>query len=252
MYGPGPGPVPPRRGTPTHVIWLRVLFAVLPLLSCGFLAAAAPLRLAVVTQRARDWVLFCVSVVITLTCLILMPDDVETLQADLVMGSLLLHAALYTGYFLYADIRHFENRQAAPAAPARGIPPYGTTFPAGVAGTGYGYPAQTGQTGQAGRTYPGMPPVTAPPYARPQPPVAGPAQPHQPQPHQPQPVQQPIPAPHQQPPHQPVQAPPQPPVQAPHQPPQQQPASPAAPRIDQVRAELDELSDLLRREDGGR
>ncbi|MCP9975516.1 hypothetical protein [Streptomyces somaliensis] len=39
--------------------------------------------------------------------------------------------------------------------------------------------------------------------------------------------------------------------------PAQPPAAPrteesAAPRIDRVRAELDELSDLLRREDGGR
>lgn len=222
MYGPGP--VPPRRGTPTHVIWLRVLFAVLPLLSCGFLAAAAPLRLAVVTRRARDWVLFCVSVVITLTCLILMPDDVETLQADLVMGSLLLHAALYTGYFLYADIRHFERRASAPAAPAPAASPYGTTFPAG--GAGYGYPPQARQT------YPGVPPVAMPPYARPQPPVGGPAQP---QPVQPQPVPQPV----------------RPPQQQPQPQPQGQ-AQPAAPRIDQVRAELDELSDLLRREDGGR
>ncbi|GGQ03460.1 hypothetical protein [Streptomyces roseolilacinus] len=214
MYGPGP--VPPQRRTPTHVVVLRVLFAVLPLLSLGFLTGAATLRLAVVTRRPRDWGLFGVSVIVTLLCMIFIPEDTDSMQANLSVGGILLNAALFTGYFLYADIRHHDTRAARPAGS-----PYATTFPLG---SGYGYPAPQP------RTHPGIPPAAMPQYGQPQPQVQVPPQ-----------VQVQVPAPPQ----------PQPqPQPRPSVPPQA--GAPAAPRIDQVRAELDELSDLLRREDGGR
>ncbi|NKY15552.1 hypothetical protein [Streptomyces somaliensis] len=205
MYGPGPGPVPPQRRTPIHVVVLRVLFAVLPLLSLGFLTGAATLRLALVTRRPRDWWLFGLSVLLTVTCMVLTADDTDSGRSSLGVAGLLLNAALFTGYFLYADIRH-HDLPASAAAPS----PYATTFPA--AGC-YGYPPQ-------GATYPGAPPAAVPPYGRPQPPAV-------------------------------------PGTPVPPRLPAQPPAAPraeesAAPRIDRVRAELDELSDLLRREDGGR
>ncbi|MEU7568449.1 hypothetical protein [Streptomyces fradiae] len=211
MYGPGP--VPPQGGTPTHVVVLRVLFAVLPLLSCGMLAAGALLRLALVTRRPRDWWLFGTSVIVTVVCMAAMPEDMETLRGDLVVGGLLLHAALVTGYFLYADIRHFDRRPHGPAAPA-GPSPYASTVPS--AGPGYGYPAAHGSPPYAGA------PAAPTPYGQLTPPAQLPPQAQPPRPHVP-----PAPA-------------------------QQRGAAPAAPRIDQVRAELDELSDLLRKEEGGR
>ncbi|MCP9958685.1 MULTISPECIES: hypothetical protein [Streptomyces] len=196
MYGPGP--VPPQRRTPTHVVVLRVLFAVLPLLSLGFLTGAATMRLALVTRRVLDWWLFALSVVLTVVSMVLTVDDTDSARSDLGVAGLLLNAALFTGYFLYADLRHHDLRAAGPAPS-----PYATTFPAGG---GQGYPPQ-------GVVYP-APPAAVPPYGPPQPhAVPAPATPA------------PVPA---------------------------RSGPPAAPRIDQVRAELDELSDLLRREDGGR
>jgi hypothetical protein len=179
------------------VIVLRVLFAVLPLLSVGFLTWGTMIRLAVVTRRALDWIMCGVSAAVMITGFALMPDDIETTQADLAMGLVLLNALGFTVYFLVADIRHDKVRLAPSAAPAA-FTPYGTTAPQHR--TGYGYPS------------------------RPQPvtPV-----PPQPQPHAGTPPQQSA-------------VPPQPAV------PPQSPVP--GPRIDQVRAELDELSDLLRKD----
>ncbi|MEU6879261.1 hypothetical protein [Streptomyces sp. NPDC046712] len=175
-----------------------MLFAVLPLLSIGFLTWGTMIRLAVVTRRTLDWILCGVSAAVMITGLVLMPDDVETTQADVAMSLVLLNALGFTVYFLVADIRHDKVRLAPPAGPAA-FTPYGTTVPQHRAG--YGYPPQ--------------PQAVTP----------------QPQP-QPQAMTPPPPA-----------VPPQPPV--------------PGPRIDQVRAELDELSDLLRKDpkdprEGGR
>lgn len=190
MYGPGPGFPPQRRHAPTHVVVWRVLFAVLPLLSLGFLTGAAMLRLALVTRKVRDWWLFGVSVVVTFTCLALV-EPVQSLQTNLAVAGVMLNAALFTGYFLYADIRHHDTR-VAHAAPAS---PYAATHPQVTGGYGYGYP---------------QPQTPPPPQAQPQP---------------------------------------QPYGRIPQQPQAQPPAAPQPPRIDQVRAELDELSDLLRKEE---
>lgn len=192
MYGHGYAPPPPPRAIPASVIVLRVLFAVLPLLSIGFLTWATMIRLAVVTQRARDWVLCAVSAAVMITGLVMLPDDVETTQADIAMAVVLLNAAAFTAYFLTVDIRWDRVRLGA-VPPGRPAPysPYGTTVPR----------PQTGY----------VPPAQQPQHAQPQPQPVVPPQPVGP----PQPV-----------------------------------APPQNPRIDQVRAELDELSDLLRKDEG--
>lgn len=193
MYGPGYGIVPPqpRRPSTAVVVVLRVVFALLPLLSLGFLTWATTLRLAIVTRRTLDWVLFVLSIVFMIVGLAFLPEDIDSLQADLAMGGVLLNAVLFTGYFLYADIRHHERRLAPPVP----VTPYATTSPQQA--PGYGYPQSYGPL----------------PQARP--------------PAQPQPARQPEP---------------QPPAQP------QPTAKPTSQRIDQVRAELDELSDLLRKD----
>ncbi|MDN3293118.1 hypothetical protein QWM81_03455 [Streptomyces ficellus] len=207
MYGPGPGIVPPqpRRPSTTAVVVLRVVFALLPLLSIGFLTWATTLRLAIVTRKALDWALFALSVVFIIVGLAFTTDDIDSLQMDLAMGGIILNAAVFTGYFLYADLRHYERRYAEPAPN-----PYAATFPQQTAG--YGYPQPYGHTPQPHL----QPPIPPQPHLQPEPQLQAPA----PAPIQPQPQ-------------------PQPPA----------PAKPPSHRIDQVRAELDELSDLLRKEE---
>ncbi|MCT4356504.1 hypothetical protein M5362_25575 [Streptomyces sp. Je 1-79] len=183
-----------------------MLFAMLPLFSIGFLTWGTMIRLAVVTRRTRDWILCGVSAAVMITGMILLPEDIETTQADIAMGLILLNATAFTVYFLVVDIRHDKVRLGlAPSAPAP-YSPYGTTVPRPQ--TGYGYPSAA------------VPPQpVAPPQQQQQ-------QPHQPQPHQPpRPQSTPTPTP---------------PVQNPQ----------PGPRIDQVRAELDELSNLLRKDEG--
>ena len=186
MYGHG---YPPQQERPAQgaLIGLRVLFVAMPVLTCGFLGWAPLLRLAILTRRTRDWLLFGLSLVLDITLLSLLAWIGETeVPSDLSVILFLINTLLLfcgsISYCLVAEIQHFA-RSGAPA-PATG---------------GYGYPP-TAVT------------VPAPGYPQPQP--------------QPQP---------------------QPPAQPPTAP--QQPAAPPQ-RIDQVRAELDELSNLLRKEEG--
>ncbi|WP_370413174.1 hypothetical protein [Streptomyces fradiae] len=199
MYGQGyppPATPPQRQGVPASVIVLRVLFAMLPLLSIGFLTWATALRIALLTRRVVDWILFVASIVLIIVCMVLMPDDVETTRADVVMATILLSAAAFTGYYLAVDIRHDRIRLHGPVPPTAPYNPYAATVPP--------HRHQVPQQPQQGY---GFPPV------------------------QPQPQPQP-------------------------QPQSQSQITPPSPRIDQVRAELDELSDLLRKDkdprDGGR
>ncbi|MEV7524062.1 hypothetical protein [Streptomyces sp. NPDC091371] len=184
MHGPG---IPPQHGprpTSGGVVALRVLFTLLPLLSCGFLAWGTMLRLALVTRRTRDWFLLGVSCVLAVGWVTLIGFD-DTPEVNGWQGNTGAGGTIFTGiatcvYFLIADIRHHERLAAAgtaswyPPQPAPYGPPHQTT-------PSYGYPPQA-----------------------------------------------PTPTPGQ------IQAPPQ---------------APAAPRIGQVRAELDELSELLRKQD---
>ncbi|MCJ1678954.1 hypothetical protein MTF65_16740 [Streptomyces sp. APSN-46.1] len=186
----GPGLPPPQHGhqpSSGGVVALRVLFALLPILSCGFLAGGTLLRLALVTRKSVDWVLLVVSGVLTVLWVVMIEldptADTSGWQSNVGVGGSLVSAVATCVYFLVADIRHYESRAAgAPPAPW--------------------YPAQPAPYAHPGRT--------APSYGYP--PAQAPDQTHVP----------------------------------PHVPPQVPPQPTPPPRIGQVRAELDELSELLR------
>ncbi|MEU3776488.1 hypothetical protein AB0F11_25475 [Streptomyces sp. NPDC032472] len=168
---------------------LRVLFALLPVLSCGFLGWATMLRLAIVTRKSADWILLAVNFALTVAWIALIGAD-PTPNTDGWQGNTGAFGTILTGvatcvYFLVADIRHYERKAAArtaawyPGQPAPYVPPQ-----AQAAGPAYGYPQPQVQ-----------PQVQ--PQPQPQTPAHGPVTP---------------------------------------------------PRIGQVRAELDELSELLRQQ----
>ncbi|MFH8796378.1 hypothetical protein [Streptomyces sp. NPDC017941] len=190
-YGPHVPPAPPGGSYVT----LRVLFVVLAVVTCGFLAWAAMLRLALVTRTVRDWVLLAVVVAVEATAVVLVvvdPGDEEfTGSGNTGMAILVSTLVPVIPYYLTMDIRHFSRvaRQirAAAFAQTQTPPPYQQTQFAG------GY----------------IPPQPQPQQPPPQPSYGYPA---------------PQPGPH---------------------------APPAPARIDQVRAELDELSDYLRKQEGG-
>ncbi|MFF3752934.1 hypothetical protein ACFYYH_21115 [Streptomyces sp. NPDC002018] len=221
MSGPGFAPTPPRRPHSAVLVLLRVLFVVLTVLSVGFLGWTAMLRIAVVRRRVVDWVLFCATLAATVGILLYIgtgeTEEPRDSDVALILVVFLL-AVVITTYYLIVDIRHFARLGRTPAllyGPSPAQQPYG-----------YAYP---------------------PPYATPVPPFGHqqPSQPSQPS-HSsasslPQP--QPQPQPQFQPQFQPL---PPPRTGAPSASPQN------PPRIDQVRAELDELSDLLRQGQEGR
>ncbi|MFF1448777.1 hypothetical protein ACFVYF_11580 [Streptomyces sp. NPDC058274] len=198
MHGHGYAPPPPKRPSTGALVVLRVIFAALPLLSIGFLAWGATLRVALVTHRRADWWVFLASLAVLGTSFAFLStdhtDDFSSRNGNIGMIILLLNAAACAGYFLYADIRHHHRLRPA------GFPPL--QHPAAH----YGYPQ------------------SASPYgATHQQPTASV-------------IHTPVP---------PTQAPQTPVPHTPAPPPQ--PARPAPARIDQVRAELDELSDYLRK-----
>ncbi|MFF0560660.1 hypothetical protein [Streptomyces sp. NPDC004266] len=195
MYGQVPTPVPPRAAGPSAAtITVRVLITVLVVLSLGFLAWVAMLRIAIMRRAGRDWALFWGQLVLNVACVVPLEQRFAgTWMNTAGMVVLLVQMALVACYFLVVDIRHHQPAPVVIMVPPAGAPPYPYGAP------GYGYP-------------PGE--VTAPR------PVPGPGR---------------GPGPY-------AAAPP---------PPRVPPSAPAqAPRIDQVRAELDELSDLLRRDPG--
>ncbi|MEU7244864.1 hypothetical protein [Streptomyces sparsogenes] len=218
MHGHAPAP-PPRPATTATVVVLRVVFVAVTLLSLGFLSWVTMLRVAILRRRALDWLLFwtsCVLVVLAFVEFGTGPDEPDALAYTTLAGVFLLACGVTTHY-LIVDIRH--HRPARPGTPA--VAPY---VPPGYPPAAYGYPAAPHQ------------PVPHQPM-----PSLQPQQPLQPQPPQPR---QPL-RPHAQPQHQPQ----------PYPQPQAQPQAQAQPqpqhqRIRRVRAELDELSDYLRREEG--
>ncbi|MEU7553772.1 hypothetical protein AB0B01_15740 [Streptomyces sp. NPDC044571] len=184
MHGPG---IPPQQGPQPStggVVALRVLFALLPVLSCGFLAWGTMLRLAVVTRKSRDWGLLAASGVLTVFWIALInadkTPDTSGWQSDTgALGTILTGFAVCV-YFLIADIRHHDVAAAARTAPW--YPPRPAPY----------VPPQQQNTTPAAYAYPPTPQQQAPAPA---------------------------------------------------------PAAPATPpRIGQVRAELDELSELLRKQ----
>ncbi|MFF3613458.1 hypothetical protein [Streptomyces sp. NPDC002580] len=199
MHGHGYAPPPPKRPPTALLVVLRVIFGALPLLSIGFLAWGSTLRVALVTRRATDWWIFVGSLVTMGISFGFLStdhtDDFSSPKGNAGMIILLLNAAACTGYYLFADIRHYSGPRPL------GHP--GPLHPTAHQTPHYGYPQP-------------MSPYTTPipPQATtvPQPPVGPPV--------------------------------PRPPVGPPV------PQRPAPARIDQVRAELDELSDYLRKRDG--
>ncbi|MFJ5079708.1 hypothetical protein ACIP8Z_34670 [Streptomyces sp. NPDC088553] len=197
MYGqvPTPAPAPPRATGPTAAtITVRVLITVLVVLSLGFLAWVAMLRIAIMRRTGRDWAFFWAQLALNIGCV--MP--LEQRFADTWMNTtgmivLLVQMALVTCYFLVVDIRHHQPAPVVVMVPSPHPSPQ--AYPYGMPGyatPGYGYPP-------AAVTAPGPGPAPSPYVPVPPPGQAAPP---------------PLPG--------------------------------HAPRIDQVRAELDELSDLLR------
>ncbi|MFJ4884435.1 hypothetical protein [Streptomyces sp. NPDC088731] len=218
MYAPGHPPTPPRR-VPSRawIVSMRVLFLVLSVGSVGILLWSPLLRLAIVRRRASDWWLTGAGFVFVCVLIPVLGRDGndEPTGIDNVLIPLLLVTMLGSiAYYLVGDVRHYDRlTKQHPMGGYSAVPP--------APGYGYGYPyAPTVPT-----RMPSAAPMPAPIPAQAPAPLVRPAQ----QPQQPQPTpwqqQQPHPQPH----------------PAPHLHPH---------RIDQVRAELDELSDYLREEEG--
>ncbi|MFI6124303.1 hypothetical protein ACIBCU_31905 [Streptomyces sp. NPDC051064] len=212
-YGYPPEQQPKRSPSSATLVTLRVVFVALALLSCGLLAWAAMLRLAIVTRKQRDWWLF--GLVLALNAGLIaylgsLPPEEEVMtdgQAIITLSWMLVVFVGTVTYYLYTDIRHFGPYGGPPAGP------HGVSHPGPYAAP-YGPP----HPGASSFSSAGFGPRQAPPS-----PAYG---------YPPAPRQSPTP----------------PPPAAPSDTPR-----PAAPqRLDQVRAELDELSDYLRKEGDSR
>ncbi|MFD0031500.1 hypothetical protein ACFVJK_25135 [Streptomyces sp. NPDC127172] len=215
MHGQGYMP-PPQRPSHGVQIALRVLFVALAVLSIGFLAWAALLRLALTTRSRTDWIIFASVAALqagTVALLATDPgvDDFTTWRGDAGMMMLLVTLAGVVLYYLVADILHCrKGRPGFYGGYASGYQPQPLQQPP-LQQPAYGYP-------QA-QHY-------APPTPRPAPPSTPPVHDQLTQTAGQAPTPVPTPAP--------------------------QPQAPPPHRIDQVRAELDELSDYLRKQEGGR
>ncbi|MFE0062844.1 hypothetical protein, partial [Streptomyces sp. NPDC059003] len=113
MQGHGYAPPPPPDPAAGSPVTLRVLFVVLAALTCGFLAWAAMLRLALVTRKVRDWVLFAAVVAIEVVAVVLIGIDQgeEEFAAPGNAGMTILVSTVVPviAYYLTMDIRHFAR-----------------------------------------------------------------------------------------------------------------------------------------------
>ncbi|UQX01479.1 hypothetical protein [Streptomyces sp. RerS4] len=219
MHAPG---LPPQQGPHGHrplsgaALTLRVVFTALPVLTCGFFAWGALLRLALLTRRARDWALLVLSGALSILWIVFIELD-PTAETNGWQGNVGAGGSIFTGfavcvYYLVSDIRHHEAKAAAAA-----LTPAAPWYP-GPQGL---YTQQPQQSVPQPQHQPLPSQQTMPSYGYPQ-------APQSPQPQQ-------------------AQQPPQPQQPAPQH---QQPTPP--PRLGQVRAELDELSELLRQQNPDR
>ena len=214
MYGPGQALPPPRPATSGAVIGLRVLFTVLPIVSLGLLAWIPMLWLGFQRKRSFDWLMFAVvagMAVVAFSCFGFSDDDNDW-QANF-GGTLLLICMFGTAaYFLIADIRGARTRPGN--WPATSGYPQANPYVTGPISGGPGATAPRPPQGYpAAQRYATPPPAPIPGRTPPPAPSTPPANP---------PANTPVP---------------------PSNP-------PTGPRINQVRAELDELSDYLRKEEG--
>ncbi|MET9733094.1 hypothetical protein ABZZ79_21345 [Streptomyces sp. NPDC006458] len=212
---------PLRQPPPTGwLVFLRVLFVVISVLSLGFLTWTMLLRLAIVTRKSLDWGLFVAVLAVDILAVVLLGtepgDEIHTAGGWTGLALLLGTLVVVIAYYLAADVRHFQQPHFGTygSQPSYGYPPAPGAYAPGTATT-VQHPPVTPRT-------PG-PPATPIPNGTPGVPPAGntPGGPHTPPP---------MPGP----------ATPAPPAHTP----------PGPARIDQVRAELDELSNYLRNHDG--
>ncbi|MDF9813614.1 hypothetical protein [Streptomyces sp. SPB162] len=217
MNGPGIVPPPPNDGARTG---LRVVFVLLAVMSCGMLAWTPLLRIALLRRRnAVDWVLCGASFILTVVLVILLGGGGDSGDSgndnsprdNAVVSILVIQAIVVAVYYLVSDIRHFRAVDAQAASRAYGQQGR-PQFPYGAALTQHQTQLPSARTGYN-------------PYR--DTPTPGPARTPIPTP-VPTPIPTPIPTPD----------------------PAATPSVTPAPRIDQVRAELDELSDYLRKEEG--
>ncbi|MFB7918634.1 hypothetical protein [Streptomyces sp. NPDC056061] len=224
MHAPEHPPTPPRR-VPGRawIVSMRVLFTVLSVGSLGLLLWSPLLRLAIVRRRALDW--WLAGAGFAFVC-VLLPilgrdgDDEPTTLDGVLITLLLFTMAGSLAYYFVGDVRH--HGRLAPPHLVVGHPSwhaghgYATTLPMPAPTFG---PAPMPQPPPYGPVRTGGGPAVRPPAV----PPSG---------QEPRPEQWP-----------------QPRAQSPSQPPQSQRPSPPQ-RIEQVRAELDELSVYLRKEEG--
>ncbi|MCX5412060.1 hypothetical protein [Streptomyces sp. NBC_00059] len=213
-YGYPPEQQPKRRPSSATLVTLRVVFVALTLLSCGLLSWAAMLRLAIVTRRKRDWWLFGLVIALNVGLIAYLGSlpDEEEVMSD-AQALITLTWMLVLFAGTITYYLYAEIRHFGPYGGPQAVP------------YGYGAPHPGAVPGYGQQTVP-VQPTAAPSYGYP-----------------PAPLQQPVPAQQQ----------PQPPQQQPAPTPPADTPRPHAPqRLDQVRAELDELSDYLRKEGDGR
>ncbi|WP_095757238.1 hypothetical protein [Streptomyces xinghaiensis] len=237
MYGPVPVPPQPRPPDAGNVIALRVLFVAMTLILFGLLAWTAMLRIALLRRRASDWVLFGAVVALTITFFVVVDAVPETdWRSDVAVLGLMAMAVAVVAHYLVADIQYHRRPVAVSRPGGPGGPgPYGAAA----------HPAQTYAAGGVPTRPGGIPAQQQPPgvpaYGFPHTPAAGPAGPAGPaSPTSPSGSATPPQGP-----------PPSGPGTGEPYAPGTAGSRPQPQRIHRVRAELDELSDLLRREEGG-
>ncbi|TXS08121.1 hypothetical protein EAO70_35330, partial [Streptomyces sp. adm13(2018)] len=145
MYGQVPAPAAPPRpaGPSAATITVRVLITVLVVLSLGFLAWVAMLRIAIMRRTGRDWTLFWAQLVLNVGCVVPLEQRFAgTWMNTAGMIVLLVQMTIVTCYFLVVDIRHHQPAPVvimvpAPAPPSH-RPPQGQGYPYGTPQPGYG------------------------------------------------------------------------------------------------------------------
>ncbi|MFF9776232.1 hypothetical protein ACF1HJ_21545 [Streptomyces sp. NPDC013978] len=216
MQGHGYAPTPPPGPEQGGQVTLRVIFVVVAVMSCGLLAWACLLRLASVTRRPRDWCLFALAIIHIIVTLYIIGTDPGEEEFTTWRGDVGMGLLLGGLAAIVAYYLYADIRHFSRARTVQASPYAQTTLYSGQ--TGYGSQPSGYSPQQSGYSYP---PVQVP------------------QPYTPNTPTPPVPQP-------PVQQPPPPHQQAP------EPQRPGPARIDQVRAELDELSDYLRNHEGDR
>ncbi|MDB1087218.1 hypothetical protein PJ985_06505 [Streptomyces sp. ACA25] len=212
-------------GPAVRRIAVRVFFAAFPLASLGLLAWVPALRFAVIRRRAADWAVAVLAGVLTAVYIAVMVSVPEGPDAEISDG-----AALYVLGFLLATTVHavLGDRFVRPHRPKAwpgSLPPAGSAWTPPPRTSPWPYGPAPSPTAETMAWSP--PPGSAVPY---------PAPPAHPGPSAPVPTT--------------VERPP--PVRAPAPPPAHPAPPPASPRMRQVAAELDELDNLLRDQDGRR